>query len=143
MHSLNISMRLILVKGRSRRLCSYPRSFFLSHVAETFCTNWADTVHPTMPSVPSVVSGVISESHAYLPAKIISYMLPLLHLFTGHNTTDQVLRNSPRIIPYFCAPRNACHAVSNAWDSAAAASETNCFPILSTLSEAVSLDITT
>ena len=92
-----------------------------------------------MPSVPSVTYQVSSLDH--VPAKIIFYMLPLLHLFTAHNT-DQVLRNSPRIIPYLCVPRNARHAVSNAWDSAAAASETNCFPILSTLSEAVSLDIT-
>jgi hypothetical protein len=142
MHSLNISMRLILVKDRSRRLCSFSRCFLLSHVAKTFCTNWADTVHPTMPSVPSVSYQSSLDHVSTLPAKIISYMVPLLHLFTAHNT-DQVLRNSPRIIPYFCAPRNACHAVSNAWDSAAAASETNCFPIPNTLSEAVSLDTTT
>jgi len=133
MHSLNISMRLILVKRRSRRLCSSPRCFFLSHVAKTFCTNWADTVHPSVPQC--VVSGVISGSRVHLLAKIISYMLPLLHLFTAHNT-DQVLQNSPRIISYLCTPRSACHAVSYAWDSAAAASETNCFPILNTLSEA-------
>jgi hypothetical protein len=146
MHSLNISMRLILVKGRSRRLCRSPRCFILSHVAKTFYTNWADTVQCTSNDAQCaqcVVSGVISGSRAYLPAKIISHMLPLLHLFTGHNTTDQVLRNSPRIIPHLCAPQNACHAVSNAWDNAATASETNCFPIVSTLSEAVSLDITT
>jgi hypothetical protein len=139
MHSLNISMRLIHVKGRSRRLCSSPRCFFLSHVAKTLRTNRADTVPPTV--MPPVCPVCCIRCHLWI-TKIISYVLPLLHLFTARNT-DQVLRNSPRIIPYLCAPRNGCHAVSSAWDSATAASETNCFPILSTLSEAVSLDITT
>ena len=140
MHSLNISMRLILVKGRSRRLCSSPRCFFCPTLLKLFAQIRYSTSNDA--SVPSVSYQVSSLDHVPT-AKIISYMLPLLHLFTGHNTTDQVLRNSPRLVPYLCAPRNACHAVSNAWDSAAAASETNCFPILSTLSEAVSLEITT
>ena len=77
-----------------------------------------------------------------LSLRLIPCMLPLFQLFTAHNT-DQVLQNSHRLASHLHASRNAYHAVSNAWDSAAVASETNCFPTLSTLSEAVSSDITT
>jgi len=120
----------------------FSKVFLLSYVAKTLYKLSRYITSNDAQCAQCVVSGVISGSRVYLSAKIISYVLPLLHLFTAHNT-DQVLRNSPRTIPYLCAPRNACYAVPNALDSAAAASETNCFPILSALSEAVSLDITT
>jgi hypothetical protein len=83
--------------------------------------------------MPTVSNQVSSLGHVpVFLLRLISCMLPLFQLFTAHNT-DQVLQNTPRLAHHLCGPRNAYHAISNAWDSAAAASETNCFPIVSTL----------
>jgi hypothetical protein len=90
--------------------------------------------------MPSVSYQVSYLGHVFaFSLRLISCMLPLFQLFTAHNI-DQVLRNSPRLVHYLCAPRNAYHAISNAWDSAAAASETNCFPIVSTLRRSCKLE---
>jgi hypothetical protein len=63
MHSLNISMRLILVKVDRGDYAVLQGVSFCPMFAKTFCTNRADTVHPTMPSEPSVSYQVSSLDH--------------------------------------------------------------------------------